>query len=434
MRCKILDVWSPVELLHREGIRELQMRKLKKVLAYAYNKKIYRKKFNEYGIHFKDIKTIEDISKLPFTEKNDIVYGIKEGLYNLKDEKIHRWHQTSGTTGDPVKIVDSEESWGLFADLSASALYGMGVRKNDTALVAFGYGPFIAFWGYIAGLEKIGASFVPSGGLSSNKRVEMIRDFNVTVLMATPSYTLHLIDVASQIGVNLSDFLKKTIHTGEPCTPNVKKRIKKQIGIRPLDRIGTTETGGFAFECPHNQGIYHIQENYHIAKILDPELEEPVAPGETGELILTPLYRFEMPVIRFKTRNLVRLADIEKCNCGRNFISLEETAKGVVIQRLDHLIKIRGVLINPITIEEIIRNFEEIKEYQVILHKNKNVDEITVKAEINPGVKYNEIESIKEQLENILKDKLLVRFNVELVPKNTLPKYDGKSKKVLDLR
>ena len=428
-----MGIWSPVELFSREKLKEYQFKRFKQILISANNKKLYKEKFNNLGIDVHDIKSIDDIAKLPFTNKSDLVKGYHDGSFVIQPEDLFRWHRTSGSTGIPVRVPDTLKSWEQYGDLAAAALYGMGVRKDDVALVCFGYGPFIAFWSYIAGLDKIGACFVPAGTLSTTQRIEMIKDFNVTVLFSTPTYALHLAESASQIGVDLSRFLRLTVHTGEPCPPYIKRELREKIGVRPMDRFGTTETGGIAFECSQTSGIYHIQENYLIAEVVDPDTKESVIPGEIGELIITPLYRTEVPIIRFKTENLVKLADIDKCVCGRKLLSLEETENGVVIQRLDQLVKVRGVLINPTAIGEIIREFKEISEYQIIIQKSGSAEEVIVKAELLPG-SGEAYDVIKTRIENTLKDKILIRCDVEFVPPNTLPRFEEKAKRFIDLR
>ncbi|MGD9576820.1 MAG: phenylacetate--CoA ligase family protein [Syntrophorhabdus sp.] len=428
-----MNVWSPVELFSRENLREYQFNRLKSVLSSAYNNKLYKDRFDEFSIDLNQITSVQDISKLPFTSKEDLVRGYEDGCFKISPEKLYRWHRTSGSTGTPVRVPDSFNSWEQYGDLAAAALYGMGVRREDVAFVCFGYGPFIAFWSYIAGLDKIGSCFVPGGALSSTQRVEMIASFGVNILFATPTYTMQLAETASNMGIDLSKYLRLTIHTGEPCTPVVKKRLRETVGVRPMDRFGTTETGGIAFECSECPGIYHIQENHLIAEVIDPETKEATPPGKTGELIITPLYRTEVPVIRFRTQNLVKLSEMEKCTCGRTMLSLEETRNGIVIQRLDNLVKVRGVLINPAVIGDVINEAEWISEYMVVIEHKDRSEEVNIKAELRLGAQESN-ELIKNRLEEALKNRLLIRCNIELVEPNTLPKFEEKAKRLVDLR
>lgn len=428
-----MNVWSPVELFSKNMLKEYQFSRLRTLLSSAEQKKFYREKLDETGVEIGDINCVEDIRKLPFMEKEDLVKGHEEGAFKIPPEDLYRWHRTSGSTGEPVRVPDSCKSWEQYGDLAAAALYGMGVRKQDVAFVCFGYGPFIAFWSYIAGLDKIGACFVPGGALSSTQRIEMITSFEVTVLFSTPTYTMQLAETAKKMGVDLSKYLRLTVHTGEPCTPKLKKKLMEAVGVRPMDRFGTTETGGIAFECCETSGIYHIQENYVIAEILDPETQAPALPGDTGELIITPLYRMEVPIIRFKTKNLVKLADTKKCACGRTMLSLEETPNGVVVQRLDQLLKIRGVLINPANIGDIIDGADEVVEYQIIIESKGGSEEVTVNIEVREEAQASMVE-IKDRLERELKNRLLIRCNVEVVPGKTLPRFEEKGKRIVDLR
>jgi phenylacetate-CoA ligase len=428
-----MNVWSPVELFSREKLREYQLNRLKPLLLSANQKALYENKFRENSINIDQINSIEDIFKLPFTDKSDLVKGYEDGSFSIPPDHLYRWHQTSGSTGTPVRIPDSVNSWNQYGDLAAAALYGMGIRREDVAFVCFGYGPFIAFWSYIEGLNKIGSCFIPAGALSSTQRVKMIDSFGVTVLFSTPTYALQLAEKASKMGLDLSKTLKMSVHAGEACTPLVKKKLRGALGIRPMDRFGTTETGGIAFECPHTSGIYHIQENHLIAEIIDPETKKPTPPGKTGELIVTPLYRREVPIIRFKTENLVKRAETKQCVCGRTMLSLEETSNGVVLQRLDQLIKVRGVLINPAVISEVISEFRKILEYQIVLQKRDISEDVIIKVEPFVGLE-NSHEQIRSELESILRERLLIRCEVKIVAPETLPRFEEKAKRIVDLR
>jgi phenylacetate-CoA ligase len=241
---------------------------------------------------------------------------------------------------------------------------------------------------------------------------------------------MQLAETANKMGIDLSKFLRLTVHTGEPCTPKVKEKLQELVGVRPMDRFGTTETGGIAFECFEAPGIYHIQENHLIAEVIDPENGGPTMPGNTGELVITPLYRLEAPIIRFKTKNLVKWANITKCACGRTLLSLEETANGVVIQRLDQLLKVRGVLINPSIIDEVINKEQQISEYQVIIERKHGSEEVTIKIELHQEIN-DPNAMIKDRLREELKNRLLIRCNIEVVPLNTLPRFEEKAKRIM---
>lgn len=436
--------WNAMEIMSREELQNLQLRRLFGLLRYLeQNSAFYRSKFSSCGVSGQDIKTLEDLTKLPFTSKQDIVQAAGSSgntygeLFCGDPKEILRWHRTSGTTGKPVKIADTMEDWNNFADLSAEALYAMGVRREDIVVVAFGYGPFIAFWAYIAGLEKIGATFIPSGGLDTRGRIELMKDFGATVFMSVPSYAIHLGETSRALGIELSESAKirLVIHTGEPATPLMKRKIEELWGVKQGDRVGTTETGGFAFQCPQSPGIYHIQESFFVPELIDPANGQSVEPGGEGELVLTPLYRRGMPLLRFKTENLVRSSKKIGCKCGRNYLSLEETDHGVVLRRLDKLLKIRGVLIDPILIENIVRQFEWFGgEYRIIFEKKGDMDEIKVLIELKNEIDATIAHDARIKLTEELKRKIMVRIDVECVPFGKLERFEEKAKRIVDLR
>ena len=408
--------WNAIETMSREELQDLQLRRLMGLLKYLQqNSAFYRNKLFSHGVSYQDIKTLEDLIKLPFTSKQDIVHAAEKPGYTCGElfcgdpKEILRWHRTSGTTGKPVKIADTMEDWNNFADLSAEALYAMGVRREDVVVVAFGYGPFIAFWAYIAGLERIGATFIPSGGLDTQGRIELMKDFGATVFMSVPSYAIHLGETSRALGIELSKSTKirLVVHTGEPATPLMKRKIEELWGVKQRDRLGTTETGGFAFECPQSPGIYHIQEGFFVPELINPANGQRVEPGGEGELVLTPLYRRGMPLLRFKTENLVKSSKKIGCKCGRNYLSLEETDNGVVIRRLDKLLKIRGVLIDPILIENIVRQFEWFGgEYRIIFEKKGDMDEIKVLIELKNKIEPKGLNDVRANLNGRTEEKI----------------------------
>lgn len=436
--------WSAIETMSREELQNLQFRRLVRLLKYLQlNSVFYRDRLASSGTSYQDVKSLDDIAKLPFTTKQDIVNSAEKPGYIYGElfcgdpKNVLRWHKTSGTTGKPIKIADTMEDWNSYAELSAEALYAMGIRKEDIVVVAFGYGPFIAFWTYIAGLERIGSTFIPSGNLDTQGRIELIKDFGATVFMSVPSYAIHLGETARSIGTDLSKHseIRLVVHTGEPTTPLMKKKIEELWGAIQRERIGSTETGGFAFECPQTPGLYHIQEGFLIPEMINPANDERVELGDEGELVLTPLYRRGMALLRFKTGNLVRSSKERRCKCGRNYLSLEGTDHGIVIRRLDKLLKIRGVLIDPIAIENTVRQFEGFgEEYRILFEKKGEMDEIKVQVELKNKVELKNIENARINLMEELKRKLMIRIDVEFIPFGKLPRFEEKAKRVIDLR
>jgi len=436
--------WSALETMSRKELETLQFQRLMGLLKHLQKSSLfYRKRLASSGISYEDIKSLRDITKIPFTTKQDIVKsagkpGCTFGELFCGDPKdVLRWHKTSGTTGKPIKIADTVRDWDRFADLSAEALYAMGIRREDIVMVAFGYGPFIAFWAHIAGLERIGSTFIPSGGVDTQGRIELMKDFGTTVFMSVPSYALHLGEAARAMGTELSKYLKirLVVHAGEPASPLMKKKIEELWGAKQMDRVGCTETGGFAFQCPKSSGIYHIQEGFFIPELINPANDQVVEFGEIGELILTPLYRRGMPFLRFRTGDLVKSSKERRCKCGRNYLSLEETQHGIVIRRLDKLLKIRGVLVDPMAIENMVRQPDWFGgEYRIRLEKRGTMDEITVQIELKDKIEPKGLESQRLRLMDELRKKILVRIDLELLPFGKLDRFEEKAKRIIDLR
>jgi len=436
--------WSAFETMGRKELETLQFQRLMGLLKHLQKSSLfYRKRLASSGISFEDIKSLRDITKIPFTTKQDIAKSAEKPgctfgeLFCGNPKDILRWHKTSGTTGKPIKIADTVRDWNGFADLSAEALYAMGIRREDIVMVAFGYGPFIAFWAHIAGLERIGSTFIPSGNVDTQGRIELMRDFGATVFMSVPSYALHLGEAARAIGTELSEYLKirLVVHAGEPASPLMKKKIEELWGAKQMDRVGCTETGGFAFQCPQSSGIYHIQEGFFIPELINPANDQVVEFGEIGELILTPLFRRGMPFLRFRTGDLVKSSEERRCKCGRNYLSLVETEHGIVIRRLDELLKIRGVLVDPMAIGNMVRQPEWFgEEYRIRLEEKGAMDEITVQIELKDKIEPKELENQRLKLMDELRRKFLVRIGLELLPFGKLDRFEEKAKRIIDLR
>jgi phenylacetate-CoA ligase len=436
--------WSALETMSRKELETLQFQRLMGLLKHLHeNSLFYRKRLAFSGISYEDIKSLHDLTKIPFTTKQDIANSAEKpgctfGEFFCGDPKdVLRWHKTSGTTGKPIKIADTVLDWNRYADLSAEALYAMGIRREDIVMVAFGYGPFIAFWTHIAGLERIGSTFIPSGNLDTQGRIELMKDFGATVFIGVPSYALHLGEAARATGTELSKHLKirLVVHAGEPAPPLTKKKIEELWGAKQMERVGCTETGGFAFQCPKSSGIYHIQEGFFIPELINPVNDQMLEFGEEGELILTPLYRRGMPFLRFRTGDLVKSSKERRCKCGRNYLSLEETGHGIVIRRLDKLLKIRGVLVDPMAIENMVRQFEWFGgEFRILLEKKDAMDEITVQIELKDKLEPKELENQRLKLMDELRRKLMVRVGLELLRFGKLDRFEEKAKRIINLR
>ncbi len=429
--------WNLTETFSRTMLEEFQSGRLCALVRYLDERNpYYRQRLRRGGLETKDFKGLVDLRCLPFSEKQDIQEALEKTLPFVPNRDLLRWHQTSGTTGTPTRFPDSRQDWIAYSDLAASALYAMGVRREDTALAVFSYGPHIAFWSYLSGLDRIGTTVVAAGGLKSAARLRLLLDYKVTVLLSTPSYAMHLAATAGTMGVDLAtdSRVRLIVTTAEPNSRERRETLGKCWGAKVYDRLGSTETGGIAWECPASPDLYHLQENYLIAEILDLQ-NQPVGPGEDGELIITTLFRRTMPLIRFRTRNLVRRASTESCFCGRNFHSLQGTPNGAIVARMDDMRKVRGILISPSGIEKIVQEEPGISEqFQAIIHTRNNSDEITLKIEPLPDTSPAKSEKIKRELGKKFQQRLLLRFNIEIVEYGSLPRLADKAQKIIDQR
>jgi phenylacetate-CoA ligase len=428
--------WSLTEAFGRPALEEFQSRRLRDLVrSLQVCNPYYRALFRRHRLDVSRFRGLSDLQRLPFCEKGDISRAVAVNFERLKREGLARWHQTSGTTSDPVRFPDSCGDWMAYAELSASALYAFGVRKHDTAMAAFSYGPQIGFWSYLFGLERIGATIVAAGGMTSEARLALLKAYRVTVLLSTPSYSLHLAEVALANGIEPARDLnvRLIVNTGEPNPPALKRQLSALWGARDCDRIGSTETGGTAFECPANPCAYHLHENFLIAEILD-EADRPVGPEQEGELVITTLFRRSMPLIRFRTRNVVRRAPDGCCRCGRCFLSLAQTPAGVVLRRLDDLVKVRGVLLSPTAISSFVQELSVVdKRHELVLSTVCNVDEITLRVEALPGTPSADFSRVASELERRAHERFLIRMNVDVVRSESLPRKD-KAQTLIDRR
>jgi len=310
MECKLLE---EIEGTSREELTRFQEKKLQSQVKHAYvNSPFYRRKFDEIGIKPEDIQTLQDLRKLPFTTKEELRRNQAEsplwGDFLAKPiEECLRVHFTSGTTGRPLLVADTAEDWYGFYHMYARALYGMGISKEDMVMTAFSYGPWIGFWSGFYAAQDLGCLVLPSGGMSTDQRIDALLKYPITVLGCTPSYALYLAEEAKKKGIDLAkeSKIRITWHTGEPGAhiPSTKKKIEDAFGAKCFDLPGLTEIAAWGFECEAQSGQVHVHEDYVYPEILDVETGEPVGPGEKGELVFTSLYRTAMPLLRYRTRD-----------------------------------------------------------------------------------------------------------------------------------
>jgi phenylacetate-CoA ligase len=437
------NMWNPVtETMPLEDLRKLQLRKFQRVFGYVYEKSpFYRAKFQKAGLKPEDIKTLDDIRKIPLTNKKEmrIAQENKEPypfgeLLTVPMDQVTEYHQTTGTTGMPVRFADTWEDWELFSEKWAYTMYSRGFNEKDVAYLPFPYHLFIAFWGAHYACEKIGAMVIAGGTAGTEERVREIADLRATTILCTPTYALSLAATAKKMGYDpVKLAVNKIFCAGEPgaSIPATKKRIEETWGAKVYDVAGATEAPMWAFECAAQQGE-HINEIMDYVEVLNPDTYEPAKPGEMGTIVVTSLDRQAMPSIRYDLKDLIRTPDPQDlCECGRTW----RRFKGGILGRSDDISKVRGVLFSPGNVEEAVRRISELSdEYELMVFlDDKGYEQILVKVEPMPQFA-NDTEPIKKKLEVELRNLTQLRCDVEFHPYGTLPRYDVKSKRFKDLR
>jgi phenylacetate-CoA ligase len=337
-------------------------------------------------------------------------------------ENYTRIHQTSGTSGKPILWLDTRESWDWWLQCWGEVFQGAGVRRGDRVYVAFSFGPFIGFWAAFEAAQRLGAMTISGGGQSTEQRLQSIIERQATVLVCTPTYALRLADAAFQQGLDMSrSAIRITLHAGEPgaSIPETRKRIQDAFGARTFDHVGMTEMGAYGFECGHQSGL-HINEDEFIAEIIDPVSLAPVEDGEKGELVLTNLGRWGMPLIRYRTGDLAVISR-EACPCGRPWARLV----GGVLGRADDMLTIRGINVFPSAVENIVRRYPEIVEFVIEVHRHREMHELRLKVEIL-GTPDGVIERLARDFSNDLR----IRAAIEHVPDGSLPRFELKSRRL----
>lgn len=412
------------------NLEEYQMFKLNQQLIFLLQKnKFYQNKLKDIEL---PITSIHNLKMLPFTIKQELVddqkmfppYG-RNHTYPL--DSYSRYHQTSGTSGSPLKVLDTQDSWNWWKTCWQEILKSSGVTYRDKVFLAFSFGPFIGFWAGFEAAKSIGSFVIAAGSQTSKERLTTLMENEATVLLCTPSYALHLAEVAEDMELNLHESsINKIITAGEPggSIPTVRKQIENLWDAKLYDHVGMTETGAFGYSCDAQKGI-HINESQFIAEIIDPETLEPAKENEKGELVLTNLGRYGYPLIRYRTGDMVLNSD-EKCTCKNNYLFLP----GGIIGRADDMVVIRGINIYPSSIESIVREFSEIIEFQIEYYTKSDMDQIKVLFELNS----NDTAAIQKDLETRLRERVGLRIETEIVEHHSLPRFAMKAKRVVDNR
>jgi phenylacetate-CoA ligase len=420
-----------VEKLGREALEQVQLRRLQMMLGPVLKSNaFYRRKLAAVNLRSPDdLRSIDDLRRLPFTTKEELsIDQIEHPPYGTNltfpRERYIRIHQTSGTKGEPLRCLDTVESWDWWARCWAAVYHAVGVTSLDRIFFAFSFGPFIGFWSAYEGARVIGALAIPGGGMSSSQRVKAVVFNDVSVLLCTPTYALHMAEVAEQEQVDIErSNVRITLHAGEPgaSIPSTKARIESAWGARCYDHAGATEVGAWGFECQVQDGL-HVNEGEFIFEVIDPASGEA---SRDGELVVTNLGRPGMPVIRYRTGDRVQVKD-GQCECGRTFRRFD----GGVIGRVDDVLIVRGVNIYPNAIENIVRRFPEVGEFAVDVNRQAELDEMEIRLEVHGG----EPEAVAGSVANEIREGFGLRIHVAPVPIGSLPRFDLKAKRFHDHR
>jgi phenylacetate-CoA ligase len=426
-----------IEKSDRASIRDLQSKKLIALFHKVYkHSRFYHRKWKSAGvIDPSQLRSTEDYFHLPLTTKNELVQDQEKDppfgtnlCIPLTD--CVRMHQTSGTTGRPLRMLDTSESWGWWLRCWSFVFKGAGVGADDRIYMAFSFGPFIGFWSAFEAAEKIGALAIPGGGLQTRARLQAITENEATVLVCTPTYALRLAEVAAEYSIDIANSsIKRVICAGEPGAniPSTKKRIEDCWGAKCFDHTGMTEVGPTGFECESQPAGIHLIESEFLIEVIDPITEKPLPEGEKGELVITNLGRYSMPVFRYRTGDLVKL-NPAPCDCGRTFIR----ADGGILGRVDDMFVVRGINVFPSAIENIIRNHPHVAEFRVEIFKEREMNEINIKLELNPSVQSPDIASkIAQSVVEDLQARLMLSAKTTIVPCGSLPRFDMKAKRCI---
>lgn len=430
----ILDIGF--ETMKREDLEAVQLRRLRATLERVYtNVPFYVKKFKEAGITPEDIQSLSDLKRLPFTEKQDLRDNYPYGMFAVPMDDVVRIHASSGTTGQATVVGYTAKDVDTWAELMARSLAAGGATRGDIIHNAYGYGLFTGGLGVHYGAEKLGASVIPVSGGNTKRQIVIMKDFGPTILTATPSYALHLSEVAEEAGISFEDLkFKYGIFGAEPWSEKMREEIEKKLNLVAVDIYGLSEVigPGVAIECYEAKQGLHIFEDHFIPEIINPDTGEVLPHGETGELVFTSITKEAFPIIRYRTRDITSL-NPEPCVCGRTHIRMNR-----VSGRSDDMLIIRGVNVFPSQIESILMEIEGVEpHYQIVVDREENLDILTVMVEVGEGIFSDEVkilQKLETKITENIKEYLGVSVKVKLVEPKTIARSEGKAVRVIDNR
>lgn len=430
------QIWNPeYETMSRDQLRELQWKRLQMTLRWAYtNVPFYRARWDAAGFAPPDLRSLEEFSKVPFIHKDDFRAAYPYGMFAVPLERVVRVHTSSGSAASPTVMGFTRGDLNTWAELCARVATAGGARSHDVAQIALGYGLPTGAFGLHAGLERVGATVIPASTGASKRQLLIMRDYSVSVLVASPSYALHLVDTADELGFDLSQLtLRAALLGAEPWGEGMRRRLEDRLGLTASDNYGVSEVlgPGLSFECPMKQGL-HVNEDHFLVEVVDPGSGEALPAGAEGELVFTSLTKEAVPVVRYRTGDLARL-DAEACACGRTLVRHSRVTK-----RTDGMVKVRGVNIFPVQIERVLEEVEGTHpEFQIVLDHKASLDHMEVRVAVKPEFFPDNMRSLldlRRRLEGRLQEELGVRVDVMLVEPASLPQDIAARGQVVDMR
>ncbi len=429
-------IWNTnKECMPREQMRELQGKRLQKLVVYVYhNVAFYRKKMQEMDLAPDDIRCIDDIVKLPFTTKQDLRDNYPYGLMAAPLSEVVRVHASSGTTGNPTIVGYTRRDLSIWSEVMARCLSAYGVTRDDTFSVSYGYGLFTGGLGAHYGVENLGATVIPASTGNTEKHVRLIRDLHITGIACTPSYALYLAEVAERMGIQKGELgLRVGAFGAEPWTENMRREIQERLGLKGYNIYGLSEImgPGVSYECQEQNGS-HINEDHFYPEIIDPETLQPLPAGTRGELVFTTLTKEGMPLLRYRTKDLTSLMP-GTCPCGRTNVRMTP-----IMGRSDDMLIIRGINVFPSQVESVILGMKEFEpRYLLVVDRKKNLDTLEVQVEVRRDFFTDDIGAmlgLKKMLSDKLKSVLSISADVKLMEPNSIARSEGKSTRVIDKR
>ena len=419
-----------LETMSPKAIEALQIEKFRSMFKKIYgHNRFYTEKFDSAGIDHEAIQNVNDMAQIPLTNKEELIKAQQDSPpfgsnATFPESAYSRFHQTSGTTGKPLRVLDTPESWDWWGRCWGFVLTGAGLTENDRLFVPFSFGPFIGFWAALEGARIINTMMIPGGGRDSLERLHLMKELGVTAICCTPTYALRLAEVAQEAEFDLNEIpLRISILSGEPGAnvPATKTRVESVWNVKSYDHAGASEVGAHSFECEIQPNGTHVNESEFIVEVLSPDTLEPVSEGEQGELIITNLGRIGFPVIRYRTGDLVRL-NHEPCKCGRTFPRFE----GGVLGRVDDMVVVRGINVFPSAIENLIRRSDEVEEFRITVSTVKQMGHLSIELDLK---KYADPENAKKDVYQQIRNELSLSSEIKVVPHGSLPRFEMKARR-----